>query len=190
MRWLNYKNMKNKLIYSKNRNKIKDGDVLLYEGKGFLSWVIKKLSHSKYSHAGMVAWWNDRLMVIEAIRKGVVVTTLSRNVTRYHGNVELYTSRKNIPEKSRLKMIKFAQKELGKEYNFLELAVIGIKIFFNKLVRLNKLKDERLICSQFVAEVYESIGIEIKENVVPPFVTPADIAESKALHLKGILKNE
>ena len=180
--------MNDNLVYEKYRATIKDGDVLLYEGKGMLSWIIKKFSRSKYSHSGIAAWWNDRLMVMEAIRKGVVVTTLSRNVSRYHGNVDWYTSKINISEKVRNKMIKFAQKELGKEYNFLELLIIGIKIIFHKVIKLKNFKDERLICSQFVSDVYHSIGIEIKETVAPPFVTPADIAESKVLKFKGVLK--
>jgi len=57
-------------------------------------------------------------------------------------------------------MITYAQKELGKEYNFLELLIIGIKIIFNKVIKLKNFKDDRLICSQFVADVYHSIGIE------------------------------
>jgi hypothetical protein len=189
--------MSKHLNYDKVRATIKDGDVLLYKGKGILSWFIKKLSRSEYSHSGIVAWWNDRLIVMEAIRKGVVVTSLSRNVAHYHGDVEWRTTKKRIPEHRRLAMVRFAQKQLGKEYNFLELIVMGTKIILMKLlnlvlVRLGKEKrifeDERVICSQFVAETYESIGITIETKVAPPFIAPADIANSKLFKFKGALK--
>ena len=185
-----------KIDYDKHRLSIEDGDVLLYEGKGFLSWCIKTLSRSRYSHSGIAVWWNDRLMVMEAIRKGVVVTALSRNVSHYHGNVEWRTAKKSISEDRRLAMVTFAQKQLGNEYNFLEAVVIGIKIILMKLanrvlVRFGKemaIEDRRVICSQFVADTYASIGIKIKRVVAPPFITPEDIQKSSLFTFKGALK--
>jgi len=188
--------MTRNIDYDKHRLSIQDGDVLLYEGEGFLSWCIKKLSRSKYSHSGIAVWWNDRLMVMEAIRKGVVVTALSRNVSHYHGNVEWRTAKETISQDRRLAMVKFAQKQLGNEYNFLEAVVIGIKIILMKLanrvlVRFGKemaIEDKRVICSQFVADTYGSIGIRIKRVVAPPFITPEDIELSKLFKFKGALK--
>lgn len=180
----------NKIVYEKVRNNIRNGDVLLYKGKGILSYIIQKGTRSEYSHSGIAAWWNDRLMVMEVIRKGVVVTAISRNVSRYHGDIEWYTAKNNISKDQRVLMIRFAQKKLGHEYNFLELFTIAVKIIFNKIIKLKKFKDERLICSQYVAEIYKAIGIEIKKNVVPSLITPADIAWSKELRFNGVLKTE
>jgi hypothetical protein len=74
------------ISYIKARDKIQDGDVLLYKGKGILSYIIKKVTKSQYSHSGITGRWNDRLMVLEVTRIGVRVITLSRNVSRYHGD--------------------------------------------------------------------------------------------------------
>jgi hypothetical protein len=184
--------------YDDKRLLIQNGDVLLYEGEGFLSWCIKTLSRSKYSHSGIAVWWNDRLMVMEAIRKGVVVTALSRNVSHYHGNVEWRTAIQEITPDRRLDLVRYAQKQLGNEYNFIEAIVIGIKIIIMKclnrvLARFGKemaITDRRVICSQFVAETYESIGIRIERKVAPPFITPEDIQQSDLFEFMGALKKQ
>lgn len=84
-------------------------------------------------HCRVVEQPTDR--VGGGIRKGVVVTTLSRNVERYHGDEEWRTDRYHILEKQRVAMVRYAQKQLGKEYNYLELAVIGIKIILIKMIK-------------------------------------------------------
>jgi hypothetical protein len=76
------------LKYTDVRQDIKQGDILLYKGRTFVSWAIKFFTRSEYSHAGIAAKWNDRLMVMEAIRKGVIVNPLRRSVKRYKGDVE------------------------------------------------------------------------------------------------------
>ena len=61
-------------------------------GDLFASRIIRWATGSPYSHAGLAVWWNERLMVLEAVGKGVVVTPLSANVRGYHGDVEWFTS--------------------------------------------------------------------------------------------------
>jgi uncharacterized protein YycO len=179
------------LSYSGLRKTVASGDVLLYEGEKFFSWLIKKATRSRFSHAGIAVWWNERLMVMEAVGRGVVVTPLSASVGHYNGHVHWYTSKRLLSEEERKRMIIFAQEELGKEYALLKAIWVGIKLLFNwKPEKRDKLKrEQKLFCSAYVAQIYNSIGVDLKPGLSDSFVVPEDIATSPELLSRGVLKN-
>jgi hypothetical protein len=176
--------------YQRERVRIKNGDIVLYRGKGFISGLIKKITKSPYSHAGIVTWWNERLMVMEAVGRGVVTTPLSLNLKKYPDQLEWFTSTKPISEEKRLRMIRFAQEELGKEYAFLDLIRFGIKILFTRNIdKKDELRrSQKLICSHYVSQIYNSIGMDLKKNQSDRFMSPQDIASSPRLKSMGVIK--
>jgi hypothetical protein len=180
----------NALPYEDVRSSIRDGDVLMYRGRSLPSRLIQWATGSRYSHAGLAAWWNGRLMVLEAVGKGVVVTPLSANVRRYHGDVEWFTCVEYVPASDRNRMIEFAQQELGKEYARWKAIKLGLRILFQKG---EKQRDElrrarQLFCSQYVAEVYNSVGKDLKRGASDRFMSPADVASSPLLKRAGALR--
>jgi hypothetical protein len=177
------------LGYEEIRSTIKNGDVLLYRGRSLPSRVIQWITHSRYSHAGLAAWWNGRLMVMEAVGKGVVVTPLSANVRSYHGEVEWFTCVEDIPDADRQRMIEFAQQELGKEYARWKAIRLGLRILFQKdRKQRDKLRRERqLFCSHYVAQAYNAVGKDLKKGVSDRFMSPADVAGSPLLKRAGLL---
>ncbi len=180
----------NNLPYDDVRSSIKDGDVLMYRGRNIPSRVIQWATRSRYSHAGLAAWWNGRLMVLEAVGRGVVVTPLSANVRHYHGDVEWFACVEDIPDADRHRMIEFAQQELGKEYARWRAIKLGLRIL---LLKGEKQRDElrrarQLFCSHYVAEVYNSVGKDLKRGVSDRFMSPADIASSPLLKRSGALR--
>jgi len=162
----------------------------MYRGRSLLSRLIQLITRSKYSHAGLAVWWNERLMVMEAVDKGVVVTPLSSNVLSYHGDVEWFSSVEDIPAPDRLRLVEFAQQELGKEYATWKLVgFFFIILFKTKVETRDRLRREkRLFCSYYVAQVYNSIGRDLKRNVSDRFMMPDDIASSPLLKRMGILR--
>src|SRR3954471_19169994 len=100
--------------YAGIRGEIRDGDILLFRGKSWLSRIIRRVTGSPYSHAAIVAWWSDRLMVLEAVGKGIVVTRMSIVVSQYSGKVELWTTDEDL---ARTEVIRTAQHLLGKRYS-------------------------------------------------------------------------
>lgn len=178
------------LPYEGVRSSIRNGDVFMYRGRNLPSRLIQWATRSRYSHAGLAAWWNGRLMVLEAVGKGVVVTPLSANVRRYHGDVEWFTCVEDIPESDRRRMIEFAQQDLGKEYARWKAIKLGLRILFQKG---EKQRDElrrarQLFCSQYVAQVYNSVGKDLKRGVTDRFMSPADVASSPLLKRAGALR--
>ena len=179
----------NRLDYDAVRLDIKNGDVLMYKGRSFSSRIIQFVTRSKYSHAGLAAWWKDRLMVLEAVGNGVVVTRLSANVVHYKGNVELFTSNEDIPEEDRLRMVHFAQEELGKQYALWSTILLGIRLLFvsDKETRDTLKREKRLFCSHYVAQTYNVIHRDLKKGVSDRFMSPGDVANSPLLRKVGIL---
>jgi len=176
--------------YSDIRLQIRDGDVLLYEGFTLPSRIIRWATRSRYTHAGVAVWWNDRLMVLEAVGRGVSVTPLSANLRRYRGHVQWFTTTKPISQAKRREMIQFAQQELGKGYALWKSIVLGFFILFRRNVdKRDRLRREnKLYCSWYVAQIYNVVGLDLKKGVSDRFMTPDDIARSPLLVRRGVLK--
>lgn len=176
--------------YDTDRSQIKNGDVLMYRGGNLESRIVRWATRSNYSHAGLAAWWNNRLMVMEAVGKGVIVTPLSNNVISYRGDVEWFTSVEEIPADQRLRMVEFAQQELGKEYALWRVVLLGFRLLFqHDRERRDTLRREvRLFCSHYVAETYNAVGKDLKKGVSDRFMSPADIAASPVLKRMGALR--
>jgi hypothetical protein len=188
---MNRKQTKPRILrYEEIRDQIKNGDVLMYKGRGLISSIIQWATRSPYSHAGIAARWNERLMVLEAKGRGVVASPFSRNVKEYRGDVEWFSCIREISEEGRLNMVIFAQEELGKHYGRLKTIWLGLRTLFERdMEKRDRLKKEsKLFCSEYVAQIYNSIGMDLKKQRSDRFMRPGDIAESPLLERKGILK--
>jgi len=183
--------MESKILrYDEVRDQIRNGDVFMYKGKAIFSSIIRWVTRSPYSHAGMAAWWNERLMVMEAKGNGVVASPFSRSIGHYKGGVEWLTCVKEISDEDRLRMVVFAQEELGKSYGRWKAILLGIKILLERdLDRRDRLRAEnKLFCSEYVARIYNSIGLDLKKQTSDRFMKPVDIANSPLLEKKGKIK--
>ena len=185
----------NVLRYDRVRREIKDGNILLYKAKGllrsgFLPTLVQLVTRSPHSHAGFAAWWNERLMVMEAIGNGVIVNPLSLSLERYHATVKWWCCREEIPDGKRLEMILYAQKELGKSYTALLAFWFMIKMLFVGNFDKNDCfrEETSLYCSQFVAQAYNKVGLDLKKERSDRYMSPNDIARSKLLVYQGTLQ--
>ncbi|MFQ6115500.1 MAG: hypothetical protein ACE5NG_15685 [bacterium] len=118
--------------YGDVRSQIRNGDVSMYKGKGLISFLITKMTRSAYSHAGIAVWWNQRLMVMELVGRGVMVTSLSHNIEHYKGDVEWFCFKEHISGDRRINMVQFAQEALGKSYATWKLLIFGLFILLKK----------------------------------------------------------
>ena len=179
------------LLYEDVRSKLKNGDILLYKANRLVDKLIRYATKSEYSHSGIIVWWNERLMVMDARSKtGVVIMPLSRNIARWNGDVEWYTSKKNLSKKDRERMIVFAQRELGKKYSAWQAFKVYLYEKFTSIFerRHKNHSSSKLFCSYYVAQIYSSVGLSLTQSKDDCFMSPADIAESKMLEKKGVLK--
>jgi hypothetical protein len=182
------------------RKQIQDGDVLMYSGRRWVSLLIRFFTWSRFSHAGIVVRWNDRLMVMESIWPMVILNPISYSLGRYKGGVDHYScNEEEIPPENRLdadrrlKMIKFAQKELGRPYSLRKLISFLFGVFFKrKTTEEDRLKryETEFTCSEYVARVYNYIGLDLMKDRADRFTTPKNIANSRYLKYLWTLKKE
>jgi hypothetical protein len=179
------------LEYGRTRREILSGDILLYESDTIFSRIIKRVTHSRYSHAGIAVWWNQRLMVMEAVGRGVGVTPLSTNIKRHQGRIHWFSLKQPVSAAQRRRMIIKAQEELGKDYDLWNAIWVGIKLLFNwQPEKRDALKrQQKFFCSAYVAHVYNSAGIDLKPGLSDSSMVPEDIATSTELVERGVLRN-
>jgi hypothetical protein len=176
--------------YEDARADIATGDVLMYRGRSLVSRVICAVTGSPYSHAGMAVWWSGRLMVMEAVGRGVIVTPLSANVRGYHGDVEWFQPVHPLSAGEQGRMVDVAQAELGKEYAQWRTILLGLTLVLHRSVdtRDRLRRERRLFCSHYIAQIFNAVGRDLKCGVSDRFMSPGDIARSPLLRRIAALR--
>jgi hypothetical protein len=184
-------NSKN-IFYNNYRNQFTDADIVMFKGTGLVSNIIQWKTKSDYSHAGIVAWWNDRLMVLEAVGKGVEARPISYALKHYKGSFDYFRPKKELSMTAgqRKKMIVFAQQQLGKEYATWQVVILFFKLLFNLKMTMKDDKKPvgKFFCSQYVSAVYKEGGYDLDIEFSDKFTTPDQISKSKLLEFVGTVK--
>lgn len=176
--------------YPDVRAQIQDGDVLLFQGTHWFSRFIRWGSGSAYSHAGVALWWGPRLMVVQAVGKGVEAVPLSVAVDRYSGQVDWYQP---LPEvRARLRpdlFVTAALDEVGKPYAVRGLVRLAWLVWNG---RLRKRRDPKRaarerFCSQLVSYCYRVAQADLVPGRADAHTSPADLATCGLLSLRGAL---
>ena len=178
--------------YGDIREQIRSGDVLLYKGRGFISWLVKQFTGAGVLPRGVCRVVEQTAHGHGGRGKGVAVTPLSRNIELYHGDVEWYCCKKNIAPADRVRMVQFAQEELGKCFARWKMFAISFYILFKRtwINALSCAGRDRLFCSYYVSQVYNSIGLDLKKNKSDRSMSPNDVAQSPLLVKRAMLKKE
>ncbi len=181
--------------YEAVREQIRDADVVLFSGTDLGSRIIRAVTRSPYSHAGICAWWNGRLIVMEARIYGVRAARLSQVVKKYHGDVVLLTTREDVDvhENRRGEAVQLAKTQLGKDYSKRKLVRYLGRLLATALGRswcrpaADDVKPEDFFCSEYVSYAWrKGAGFDLCP-LEDEFTTPEDLANSPSLVLKGRL---
>ncbi len=174
------------LDYGDCRDSIRNGDIVLFRGRSWLSRAIRWVTNSPYSHAGVAAWWGDRLLVLEAVGKGIVATRLSHVVHHYDGLCELWTTDAAL---GRDDVVRAGQLLLGRAYSKAKALALLKRILLRSRMRDPDpvIAPEAFVCSEFVSRVWRAGGIDLKIDTPDRFTKPGDIARSASVRKVGDL---
>ena len=173
------------LPYAQKRDSIEDGDVLLFQGSGLFSRLIRWVTRSRYSHSGLAIWWNDRLMVLESTEPEVRIMPLSILIGHYP-RVDLYKPTKLL---NRMQVFEAATEALGKKYAVWTVIRYARRILFK--IRGGgdpRTPPDKFVCSQLVSFAYRDGGLDLNPSDTDEFTTPEDLAVSKGLVFVGTLR--
>ncbi len=164
--------------YSEIRNQLQTGDVLLFSGRGFVSWWIRLRTLSDISHIGTVYRVlrnNQDVMVWESTRltgkDGVQISLLSVRGKNFKGKIRvrrLYTRRDNQFYKT---IHDLRQEVAGRKYERNILELIGSVAFWQ-----NKVCLVYIFCSELVGLAFKRWRL-FKSNTPENERTPADFTQ-------------
>ena len=177
---------------------LKDGDIVLCQGKDPFSRLIQWSTKSAWSHVAMVFRVDslEQVIVIEAVEKiGVRAVALADFLSRDSAGTHPYPGKILFARHQKLKgdaadpravaMAEFAFSKLGCKFNPGEITKIAMRIadarlFGNRRTPRVLIADDEFICSEFVAGAYHKAGLTIPWDGLG-FIAPSDIANDKNL---------
>lgn len=192
--------------YSEIRNNLKDGDVLLCSGTGIFSAMIQQATGSVWSHVGFILRLDslERVMLLESVEPiGVRTVRLSKYLENYGNNGKAYPGGlvvirhrefENTVNKNLKKIAQFAVDRFGYPYDKKDIAKIAARIMSSKFTftkkQMKKISpNEEYICSEYVAQCYEQIGISVQWDK-KGFVAPSNFAADPNFDLIAVLKKK
>ena len=190
------------VAYSLARSQIRNGDILLGHGRALFSRAIQAATRSPWSHVAFI--WKldaiDRILVLESVETfGVRAISLSTKINGgstgrpYRGDLLVARHRdfeSLVDDAAMSRMTAFAVDRLGCRYDPGEVIQIAARIMAGSLrlpVENRHRAGNTYVCSEFAAECYQAIGIEIPWNR-RGFISPADFAADPKVDPVMVLK--
>lgn len=197
------------LPYSEAAPLIKEGDVLLFRGKGIVSWLIKRYGSGTHSHAGMAHWDGPHLQCVEFREfKGGRSVSLKSQVDSHPDTIDVFRPLDSLSFSSRGTDVVTksfnSQVAVATTSTMIDLTGLpyGWKNFWKLLkhyipfVRLAKqnMKDKDpmnvFVCSTAVAFAFRKNYVDPVPYLADSSVMPADLARSALFSYQFTLQKD
>lgn len=170
---VNYKNI---------RDELDTGDIVMFGGQYRLSKLIRLVTRFPASHVASIIRDGDRIRYVEASegdmypeREGVIISLFSNSIPFYKGDIWIARLSDEIRKKlDTEKMYDFLMEQVGKGYDYEDLAKAGFDRLDRFSITKNKEDAAQLFCSELVAAAFKDAGI-LPESTNISECSPADI---------------
>jgi hypothetical protein len=173
---------------SEANGEIRDGDLLLFRGRGCIARLIGVAGRSEYTHAGRAVWWGKDLFCCEVRElKGGRAVTLESQVRRFPGAIDVFEANPSARwrEFDRRGAVRFMRRLAGCDYGYrgVLLAALRHVPLWRFLVRPDS-DDQRIaeqppFCSQACAMADRvGGGVDPVPHLADRLTEPADLARS------------
>lgn len=185
-----------KKYYNEIRDELKTGDVVLFDGRGWVSCLIKIGTFSRWSHVGIVyrphptgtvfLYESTTLSNIAGSKgaavKGVQTVDLWNRVRNYKGTIAVrQVTREKFTYQEVIALEKLRSKYRYKKYE--RSAAELIKSAFGRFGFYQKEDDSSLFCSEVVAECLQALNVLSNRRSSNSY-TPADFGNMSTDALK------
>jgi hypothetical protein len=178
--------------YHEAKQSIKEADVLLYRGKGLVSWLIKRYGGGMHSHAAMAHWDGEHLECLEFREfKGGRSVSLKSQVATHPDNIDVFRvanlieygdERHELTEDIAGNIVDIMIKNTGLPYGWKNFWKLGKHyVPFLRLAKQNMKDDDPadvFVCSTAVAYAFRKAYIDPVPYLADAAVMPADLARS------------
>lgn len=158
---------------------IKKASVLACYGKGLLSFLIRKITKSKYSHLALII---SPAQIIEADGcNGYIKYT---NINYYKNCADVYDC-DFLTDDQRDEICKYAISKIGQKYDYFLLFVLILRYVCGIKIKYKDIDSD--VCSELINDCYKSIEVLLSKKKFP---IPNDVIKSKLIRKVGILNKE
>ncbi len=179
---------------------IRDGDLLLFRGRGLASRLIGVAGRSDYTHAARAVWWGVDLFCCEVreLRGGRAVTLVSQ-VRKYPGAIDVFevNPSNRWREYDRRGAVRYMRRLAGCDYGYLGVLQAALRHapLWRFLVRPDsddqRAPDQPPFCSQ-ASTMADRIGggVDPVPHLADRLTEPADLARSPFYRYRFTLAGE
>lgn len=167
---------------------IRDGDLLLFRGRGLFSRLIGIAGRSEYTHAARAVWWGELLFCCEVReRKGGRAVTLASQVSKYPGTIDVFETNPSDRwhDYDRCGAVSYTRRLAGCDYGYLGVAKAALRHLplWRFLIRPDMNDQQRTsqppFCSQACAMADRlGGGVDPVPHLADRVTEPADLARS------------
>ncbi len=167
---------------------IRDGDLLLFRGRGVVARLIGVAGRSEYTHAGRAVWWGNELFCCEVRElKGGRAVTLESQVRRFPGAIDVFEVNPSTRwrEFDRRGAVRFMRRLAGCDYGYRGVLTAALRHLpiWRFLVKPDgddrRLCREPPFCSQACAMADRmGGGVDPVPHLADRLTEPADLARS------------
>jgi hypothetical protein len=167
---------------------IRDGDLLLFRGRGLIARLIGAAGRSEYTHAARAVWWGSDLFCCEVRElKGGRAVTLESQIRRHAGAIDVFEVNPGgrWREFDRRGAVRYIRRLAGCDYGYRGVLAAAVRHapLWRCLVRPDgddrRVAEEPPFCSQACA-MADRIGggVDPAPNLADRLTEPADLARS------------
>tara|TARA_B100001123_G_C15344360_1_gene1036334 strand:+ start:6094 stop:6684 length:591 start_codon:yes stop_codon:yes gene_type:complete len=194
----------NILPYSEAVPLIQEADILLFRGKGIISWLIKRYGSGVHSHVGIAHWDNDNLQCVEFREfKGGRSVSLKTQVDNSPFGIDVFRAAKRVDYENdsyvldditKEKISSIMLKLTGLPYGWRNIwKLVKHYVPFCRLAQQN-IKDNNatkiFVCSTAAAYAYRMAYIDPVPYLADSAVTPSDLARSALFEYQFTLQKD
>jgi hypothetical protein len=177
--------------YHEVHQQIQTGDLFLFRGNYESSKIFERLTHAFYSHATIVAWWHERLMILQAEGPGIQAIPLSVAVSQYPGRADWYRLRRDtIPDvDAKVKAVMAeAKADLGLPFGVLDLFK-GLLHWGRNVTLTEPVWPRAMFCSEYVERCFRTGGMSLtgKTDIIS---FPKDVAVSPLIEYMATIEHD
>ena len=194
----------NIIPYSEATPLIQEADILLFRGKGIMSWLIQRYGSGVHSHVGVAHWDNKNLQCVEFREfKGGRSVSLKRQVNSNPSGIDVFRAANRVDygndsyvldELTKSKITTIMLKLTGLPYGWTNICkLIKHCLPFCRLAQQN-IKDNNatkiFVCSTAAAYAYRMAYIDPVPYLADSAVTPSDLARSSLFEYQFTLERD
>ena len=167
---------------------IREGDLLLFRGRGPVSRFIGVAGRSRYTHAGRAVWWGKDLFCCEVRElKGGRAVTLESQVRRFPGLIDVFEVNPcgRWREFNRRGAVRYMRRLAGCDYGYLGVLLAALRHLplWRFLVKPDsddlRVNEQPPFCSQACAMADRlGGGVDPVPHLADRLTEPADLARS------------